>query len=691
MLRLEKIIHNNGHAFRELAQSWHQATGADLCVLLRSGKLLRVRGETTAESTGLGDIDLNGLPLEEWGAYLSEQGLVWTPVLVNREPQGYLVSNTRVQTQQPLLDWAAKALSVHLADEEALEGMTDELIAAWAQLDLVYRITQTLGEQTDLFSVLRSVLDEVIKVLQVEAGFIVLNLEAGIRCVSGGSQQAMVDGDLHIWRPLFKLGSLKIYNDPTLLQSLWVHRAPPWQSMIVAPVSNASRIEVMVAMVNHRDHDFTAGDVKLVSAIADQIGAIIDNFRMHQELIAQERVQRELEIAAEIQDSLLSQTIPAVNNLDIDVSIAPAYEVGGDFYDFISVDEHHLTVVVGDVAGKGIPAAMFTSMIRTMLRMEAHYSQEPHRILQKANDLLHQDLSQAELFITAFVATFDTKNRALMFANAGHVPGIIYHAQSQTSRLLKATTLPIGVLRKTFKPTQYVHITDGDMLVLYSDGVSEAKNNRDEVFGIDRIQQLIQDHADQGPMQLRQTILSALSQFVGEEPHHDDVTLLVIKFALAQKPVLNLSQQPVLDEQHFCYPADVAYLMDIAAMVTEACRSLQDLPSDGKGDDFVYLVELAVSEICTNTIEHAYANQQGEVRGVIRVMPIGIQIDIYDQGCGFDPKAVPPPLSDPMDPTEGGYGLHIVRQIMDIAEYEASATEGNHWRLVKFLPDVSSP
>ena len=120
--------------------------------------------------------------------------------------------------------------------------------------------------------------------------------------------------------------------------------------------------------------------------------------------------------------------------------------------------------------------------------------------------------------------------------------------------------------------------------------------------------------------------------------------------------------------------------------MTTACRSLNSLPPDSKGDDFVYLVELAVSEICTNIIKHAYAGETGDISGRIVLTDLGIQIDIYDQGNSFNPNAVPPPISDPTDPAEGGYGLHIVRQIMDIAEYEAGAQQGNHWRLVKYLP-----
>jgi serine/threonine-protein kinase RsbW len=121
--------------------------------------------------------------------------------------------------------------------------------------------------------------------------------------------------------------------------------------------------------------------------------------------------------------------------------------------------------------------------------------------------------------------------------------------------------------------------------------------------------------------------------------------------------------------------------------VTSACRSLENLPHDSRGDDFVYLVELAVSEIFTNIIEHAYAETQGMISGKITLTSVGVEIDVYDQGQGFNPNDVPPPISDPMDPSEGGYGLHIVRQIMDVAKYAVDTPTGNHWKLIKYLPE----
>jgi serine/threonine-protein kinase RsbW len=144
-------------------------------------------------------------------------------------------------------------------------------------------------------------------------------------------------------------------------------------------------------------------------------------------------------------------------------------------------------------------------------------------------------------------------------------------------------------------------------------------------------------------------------------------------------------QQPQTESAvQFVLPADLQILEDISQKVTQVCRSLPDLPPPPASDDFVYLVELAVSEICTNIIQHAYKAAAGEIRGSLTLLENGIQIDLYDDGTSFNPDAVPAPSPEPDTLSEGGYGLHIVRQIMDKVHYQAGTPKGNHWRLIKY-------
>lgn len=688
-MQIETILLQKKQLVSDIIKRWHLITGGQLAVLTADGKFIQ---GYNGDAASLFENDIQVLATGQV-QLLPQTEAITAPLVLQGAIKGHLISHHSAPEHQPLLAWVADTLLQYLANEQSLQGMTDELIAAWDQLELVYRITQTLAEKTNLSDALNSILHEIINITRVESAFLLtLHNNEPISYVSAGNKDLVASiAENPSSAPLLMLNKQVLFNHRAALLQFWPEAPKEIRNFVATFVPHPNRVKseknlAILGLINNHQRSFTAGDVKLITAVAEQIGAIINTFRLQQELILKERMSRELEIAAEIQESLLPKTIPQVTGLNVDVSILPAYEVGGDFYDFISTDDKHLTIVVGDVAGKGVPAAMFTAMVRTMLRIETYHSQEPHIIVKRVNEVLHEDLWRAELFVTAFVATFDTKNNVLMYANAGHTPGIIYHAQSKTSRLLKSTSLPFGIFGYAHKTTQYVHLSSEDTLVLYSDGVSEALSPSGDRFGIQRLQHLIHQHADKSPQALKQTILKELNDFQRMDQLADDITLVVIKFSQPNTRQEAEKAWRVLETFPFNYKADTAYLADISHQVTTVCRAIENLPPTTKGDDFIYLVELAVSEICTNMIEHAYAGQEGFITGQISLSTTGIQIDIYDQGHSFDPNAVPPPISDPADPTEGGYGLHIVRQIMDVAEYQANTPRGNHWKLIKYIP-----
>jgi anti-sigma regulatory factor (Ser/Thr protein kinase) len=166
----------------------------------------------------------------------------------------------------------------------------------------------------------------------------------------------------------------------------------------------------------------------------------------------------------------------------------------------------------------------------------------------------------------------------------------------------------------------------------------------------------------------------------------DDATLLIIKMLPLSEVATPKDISTIIKTEYFSYPADVKHLSDISERVTTVCRQLPSLPSNPNADDFIYLIELAISEICTNIIKHAYTKTKGNIDGRITLLNNGIQLDFYDAGESFDPNSIPQPKSDPHQLEEGGYGLHIVRQIMDVVSYEHDTQKGNHWYLLKLLP-----
>jgi sigma-B regulation protein RsbU (phosphoserine phosphatase) len=345
-----------------------------------------------------------------------------------------------------------------------------------------------------------------------------------------------------------------------------------------------------------------------------------------------------------------------------------------------------LGIVVGDVAGKGVPAAMLTSLARTILRVESGYGHSPQRVIAQTNQALLQDLQRAEMFITALIGYLDKTDLTLSYANAGHTPGLWWRANLGKFEHLTATTPPLGIDITDLGGNRTLQLSPGDFVLFYTDGVTETMTPDNQIFGGDRLEQALAAYAAGTADDLVQSVLSSVRAFRQSAPWSDDITMIALRVkptAMPQQPHLQPTVQLVL-------PADLQVLEDISQRVTHLCRSLPGLPSSPASDDFVYLVELAVSEICTNIIQHAYQMAGGEIRASLTKLANGIQIDLYDDGIGFDPAAVPSPSPEPDTLSEGGYGLHIVRQIMDIVRYQAGTPKGNHWRLIKYVPSERS-
>jgi serine phosphatase RsbU (regulator of sigma subunit)/anti-sigma regulatory factor (Ser/Thr protein kinase) len=671
--------------FNNFIQRWQEIVGSEIL-------LLSFDGEVLAHSNGISphnwpEILAQASP--DQPAFLTHlnQKILIAPLADNHQTLGYLLALDAQEQDASLLAWGAETIVARLTDEMALQDMTDELIGAWDQLELIYRVTQNLALTSDLIATLKSILQEIRKVVDTEDGFILLKQADSLDCVTC---TPAIASDVHnetLLDNLIKTSHVVLCNDVAACHDIWPDAPAYVENMLATPlpIVDEEETKVTLGLINKASKNFTAGDVKLLAALAQQVGTIIKNFLAHRKLIIEERLSRELEIAAEIQESFLPTKLPQMGGLSIAVASIPASEVGGDFYDFITIDDRNLTLVIGDVAGKGIPAAMLTSVTRTMLRVEAMRGEPPHIIIDQANNVLQQDLSRIDSFATVFVAIIDSFEGTLKYASAGHTPGILWRSNTRSIEQLRATSPPIGISGFQSKATGTLQLNPGDTIVLYTDGITEAQAPNGNFFGFNRLTYIIESRANEPPEVLQQAIQSEIANFRRNALGRDDATLLIIKMLPQSEGPKPKNISTIIKTEDFSYPADVKYLSDIADKVTTACRQLPTLPSNPNADDFIYLIELAISEICTNIIKHAYANTEGNIDGRITLLNNGMQLDFYDTGKSFDPNTIPPPKSDPYQLEEGGYGLHIVRQIMDVVSYEYDLEKGNHWCLLKLL------
>ena len=245
-----------------------------------------------------------------------------------------------------------------------------------------------------------------------------------------------------------------------------------------------------------------------------------------------QRLQQELEIARSVQMSFLPKTNPKVVELDIASRCAPALEVGGDYYDFIEAGNKRLGVVVGDVSGKGTQAAFFMTLTKGFVRALAEVSPSPSAVLTRVNKLFYENVERG-VFISMVYGIFDTANRVLTIARAGHNPVIMRKTKADQVQVVNPMGLALGLdPGDTFaKSIQEVAIPfqSGDLFVFYTDGFPEAMNKTLEEFGEERLCQTVQKHAHSTAAEIMDGIFAEMKQFVGKAKQHDDMTIVVVK------------------------------------------------------------------------------------------------------------------------------------------------------------------
>jgi sigma-B regulation protein RsbU (phosphoserine phosphatase) len=237
-----------------------------------------------------------------------------------------------------------------------------------------------------------------------------------------------------------------------------------------------------------------------------------------------------MDLARQVQFSLLPKNPPSIPGLDLSGYFQPASHVGGDFYDFIVGPDQSLTFFVGDVSGKGMPAAMVMTMARAILRGEADSPvlPTPQAILQNANAKLLTDFVQAGMFVTVFVGQYHPASQEMVFANAGH-SAAIFRPVDGRPRLLEADGTALGIQEKMLSQNHRICLTEGDLLVVTTDGLYEARNCRNECFGVRRLMNQVQRSNGQSAIEISDAIIRAVGHFSDGEPQTDDQTILVLR------------------------------------------------------------------------------------------------------------------------------------------------------------------
>jgi serine phosphatase RsbU (regulator of sigma subunit) len=266
---------------------------------------------------------------------------------------------------------------------------------------------------------------------------------------------------------------------------------------------------------------------ELLAALADRAGTAIDNALLYREALERHRLEKELSVARRIQQDLLPGKDPVFPTADVSGSMIPSHEVGGDYYDYVSLKGKRLGIAIGDVTGKGIPAALLMAAVQATLQAEAEREPSPAELVARINKRVHT-LEQPERFATFFYCCLDAAARTVTYCNAGHHPPILLRADGSIEELMEGGLL-MGFQAEPPYKEETISLGQGDTVVLYTDGIIEQSDGEDSYFGVEGLVEVIKAHKDLGASQLKKRIIDSVKDFSPSGSNDDDLTLIVIK------------------------------------------------------------------------------------------------------------------------------------------------------------------
>ncbi|HEV2582944.1 MAG TPA: GAF domain-containing SpoIIE family protein phosphatase [Ktedonobacteraceae bacterium] len=389
--------------------------------------------------------------------------------------------------------------------------------------------TETLREEIDLDQLRERFLTVIQHALQPY--FVSLWVQAfnNHRKQAGSTEVIVVADDDPLLAYLLKHpGVLEIDRlrmDSPAIQGLKLHAAE-----LLVPLTSQGELIGLVVLGSHlKGEVYTNEELKILVTLAPQVAPSLRVAQLVQEQQAQvlerERIEQELRTAQAIQHAFLPKEVPVFPGWQLVTYYRPAREVGGDFYDFLPLKGGRWGLIIGDVTGKGVPAALVMATVHTMLRSTAQGSLSPSEVLARVNDLLVPDIPQG-MFVTCFFALLDPASGRLYYSNAGHEPP--YRQQDRNVTELWATGMPLGMLPGSRYEEHEATITPGESLIFYSDGLVEAHSPAKEMFGFPRMQKVLEERCED--VSLIETLLAELHSFTGEGwEQEDDVTLVSLQ------------------------------------------------------------------------------------------------------------------------------------------------------------------
>ena len=423
-------------------------------------------------------------------------------------------------------------------------------------------------------------------------------------------------------------------------------------------INNLKKINDTLAQITNGDLSVTV-DVrsnKEFSSLSDDINSTVATLKRYIAEAAA-RIDKELEYAKQIQLSALPTNFPKDEDYNIYAQMIAAKEVGGDFYDFYKLNDTTVAFLAADVSGKGIPAAMFMMTAKTIIKDLAESGMTVNDIFTKANEKLCEN-NESGMFVTAWMGILDLTTGNLQFANAGHNPPVLKRRDGSFEYLKTRAGFVLAGMEGVRYRVGELTLYPGDRLFLYTDGVPEATNADNKLYGEDRLLSFMNQNATIEATAFLPALKANIDEFVGEAPQFDDITMLMFDYKPEQGGVQMINKT---------FPAKVEALSDVLGFVDETLESYE-CPMKTQ-----MAVCVAIEEVFVNVAHYAYGEGEGD-------MTLGIGFDaesreitfrMTDKGTPFDPLKKPDPdITLPAEDREiGGLGIFITKKTMDTVTY----------------------
>ena len=414
--------------------------------------------------------------------------------------------------------------------------------ASREQLSVLYEAARVVASGADIQAIFDNILDLmqqqfkfdlcVIRILDTQRNILTVRSQRGMSSEHLGAADRELSLDTYIGET-FISNQVTVVNDTDFLdkpQTAQIIHREDIRSFAHAPiVIEGQPIGVLSAFSKSAKGIFTNEFIELFKSLAGQVGVAWRNAHQTEKLIAAKEHERELQIAKTIQLSLLPRTVPDIPGLQLAGICVPARQVGGDYYDFLHHGDGTLDLVIADVSGHNVGAALIMAETRTFIQAKAKNLASASGVMSALNEFFYQDLTGAELFITMFYLKYDIAGGRFTYASAGHNPPIVLRQGSQACERLDAEGLILGIKIEVIFEEKTEFLNPGDMLVLYTDGIIEAANAEGELFGEERLCRLLHELQSDSPQKIIDSLLEQVREYTGMQNFTDDVSLVVMK------------------------------------------------------------------------------------------------------------------------------------------------------------------